>query len=67
MKEQLRDRIDVLMDKAKGGDAKAQLKLAREFKRGKLVEKSLEQAKYWAFKSVSAGYLKATSFYMSLY
>lgn len=67
MKDLLRDRIDVLMDKAKAGNARAQLKLARWFKKGHLVEKSLDQARYWAFKAVSAGKVSAQSFYESLY
>ena len=66
MKELVRDRIDVLFEKARSGDADAQLKLAKNFKKGHLVEKSLDQAKYWAFKAVSAGNHSAQSFYEDL-
>lgn len=55
------DRFDVLMNKAKSDDAKAQYKLARWFYKGHLVEKSNEQAAYWAFKALNNGYLKAES------
>lgn len=66
MKELLKHRIDVLMEKAKAGDASAQLKLAKEFKKGSIVEKSLDNARYWAFKAVSGGNTSAISFYNSI-
>lgn len=66
MKEKLKDRIDVLFEKAKAGDNEAQLKLAKSFYRGNLVEKSIDQAKYWAFKSVSSGNMSAQGFYNEL-
>lgn len=66
MKEKLKDRIDVLFEKAKAGDNEAQLKLAKCFYRGNLVEKSIDQAKYWAFKSVSSGNMSAQGFYNEL-
>lgn len=66
MKELLKHRIDVLMEKAKAGDADAQIKLANEFKKGSIVEKSLDNARYWAFKAVSAGNASAISFYNSI-
>lgn len=53
------DRFDVLMRKAKSDDAFAQYELAKWFYEGHLVEKSNEQAAYWAFKALNAGYLKA--------
>lgn len=53
------DRFDVLMAKAKSEDSKAQYKLAKWFYKGHLVEKSNQQAAYWAFKSLNNGYLKA--------
>ena len=55
MKERIKDRIDVLFEKAKAGDNEAQLKLAKSFYRGNLVEKSIDQAKYWAFKAIQNG------------
>jgi len=55
------DRFDVLMNKAKSEDSKAQYKLAQWFYRGHLVEKSNEQAAYWAYKSLNNGYLKTES------
>jgi len=66
-KELIKDRIDVLLEKAHEGDSSAQLTLATYFKDGKLVEISLDQAKYWAFKAVSNGSTVAESFYNSLY
>ena len=53
------DQFDVLMNKAKSEDSKAQYKLAQWFHKGYLVEKSNEQAAYWAFKSLDNGYIKA--------
>jgi TPR repeat protein len=53
------DRFDALMSKAQEQDAKAQYKLAQWFYNGHLVEKSNEQAAYWAFKSLNNGYLDA--------
>ena len=66
MKELLKDRIDILMEKACSGDSNAQLKLAKCFYNGNLVEKSYEQAKYWAFKSISANNKSAIDFYQSI-
>lgn len=66
MKELLKHRIDVLMEKAKAGDASAQLKLAKEFNKGGIVEKSLDNARYWAFKAISGGNSSAISFYNSI-
>ncbi len=66
MKKLLKDRIDVLFEKARSGDSNAQLKLAKNFKKGHLVEPSIEQAKYWAFKSASAGNLSAQRFFQNL-
>lgn len=66
MSNLLKDRLDILMDKAKSGDAKAQLGLAKCFHRGHLVEKSLDQARYWAFKSISGGNKSAIKFYQDL-
>lgn len=66
-KERIKDRIDVLIEKAKSGDSSAQLSLAKNFKKGILVEPSIEQARYWAFKAVSNGNTAAESFYNSLY
>lgn len=60
------DRFDVLIDKAKSGNAKAQYKLAKWFFEGHLVEQSNEQAAYWAFKSLNNGYLKAESLLSSI-
>ena len=53
------DRFDALMSKAQEQDAQAQYKLAQWFYNGHLVEKSNEQAAYWAFKSLNNGYLDA--------
>lgn len=66
MKELLKHRIDVLMEKAKAGDASVQFKLAKEFKKGGIVEKSLDNARYWAFKAISGGNSSAISFYNSI-
>ena len=55
----LRDRFDILLEKAKSGNAKSQYRLAKSLSKGFLVEKNPEAAKYWAFKSVNAGYMKA--------
>ena len=63
MKELIRDRIDVLIDKAREGNARAQLKLAKCFYSGHLVEKSVDLAKYWAFKSLVGGCNSAAVFY----
>lgn len=54
-----KDRFDVLFDKAKLDDAKAQYKLAKWFYKGHLVQKSNINAAYWAFKSLNNGNLKA--------
>ena len=61
----MRDRIDVLLEKAKGGDPVAQHDVAEHFYQGNLVEKSREQAMYWAFKAVSSGRYN-TSFYYKM-
>lgn len=66
MKKLLKDRIDVLIEKAKQGDAKAQLKLAKCFYKGHLVEKSLDMAKYWAFKSIQNGNNSAMYYYKAI-
>lgn len=66
MKEPLKDRIDVLFEKAKSGDSKAQLKLAKCFYSGKLVEQSIDQAKYWAFKAILAENKDASIFYKTI-
>ena len=66
MKKELKHRLDRLMDKAIAGDADAQLNLAKEFIRGILVEKSLENAKYWAFKSINEGNVSAEVLYNDL-
>lgn len=62
----LKDRIDVLIEKAKSGDAKAQLSLAKCFHSGHLVEKSSDMAKYWAFKSLQNGNDKAMGYYQAI-
>ena len=67
MKEPIKDRIDVLLEKAKNNDSDAQLQLAQCLKEGKWVEVSIEHAKYWAFKSASNGCPGAEKFYKSLY
>lgn len=66
MKEMLKDRIDVLFDKAIAGDDEAQFKLAKSFYKGILVEKSVDQAKYWAFKSMSSGNSSASDYYNAI-
>lgn len=66
MKERIKDRIDVLFEKAKAGDNEAQLKLAKSFYRGNLVEKSIDQAKYWAFKAIQNGNGNALAYYQAI-
>lgn len=66
MKEILKHRIDRLMERAITGDTDAQLDLAKEFIKGNIVEKSLENARYWAFKAVSGGNTPAIKFYNSI-
>ena len=66
MRKLKKDRFDVLMDKAKSEDPEAQYKLAQWFYKGHLVEKSNEQAVYWAFKSLNNGYLKAECLLLSI-
>lgn len=66
MKELLKHRIDRLMERAIAGDPDAQLKLAKEFVCGRIVEKSQENARYWAFKAVDGGNASAISFYNSI-
>lgn len=63
MSDLLKDRIDVLIEKSRSGDSNAQLKLAKCFQKGYLVEKSIDQARYWAFKSVSNGNTLAQNYY----
>ena len=53
MKELIKDRIDILVEKAKGGDFESQFELAKSFYYGKLVERSLPLARYWAFKAIT--------------
>lgn len=62
--ELLRDRFDVLLEKAQGGDKDAQFELAKCLFNGTLAEPSVEQAQYWAFKSALQGNNSAISFYM---
>lgn len=66
MSELLKHRIDRLMDKALEGDSKAQLELAKEFAKGEIVEKSMNNAKYWAFKAVNTGNSAAINYYNSI-
>ena len=66
MSDLLKDRIDILVDKAKSGDATAQLSLAKCFHAGRLVEKSSDLAKYWAFKAIQNGNGKARGYYQAL-
>ena len=66
MKELIRDRIDVLLDKAKSGNSRAQLRLAKCFYKGRLVEKSPDLAKYWAFKAILGGDEFAADFYKTV-
>lgn len=66
MKELIRDRIDVLLDKAKSGNSRAQLRLAKCFHKGRLVEKSPELAKYWAFKALLGGNESAANFFKTV-
>lgn len=55
----IKDRFDILLDKAKAGDSKSQYKLAKWLYTGHLVKKNQEAAKYWAFKAINGGYKKA--------
>ena len=48
------------------GDATAQLKLAKCFHRGHLVEKSSDLAKYWAFKAIQNGNGEARDYYQTI-
>lgn len=66
MKTLLKHRIDRLYEQAVAGNSDAQLKLAKEFVRGRLVEKSQDNARYWAFKAITSGNLSAISFYGSI-
>lgn len=66
MKEQLKDRLDALLESAKAGDGAAQLKLAKCFYNGHLVEKSIENALYWSFKAASSGVPDAESYYNAI-
>lgn len=66
MKKLLKDRIDTLITKAKSGDGDAQLSLAKCFYNGRLVERSLDLAKYWAFKSIQSGNSKAINYYQAI-
>ena len=62
--ELLKDRFDVLLEKAQSGDKDAQYELAKCLFYGTLAESSAEQAQYWAFKSATQGNSSAISFYM---
>ena len=53
MKELKKDRIDVLLEKAKSGDVKSQFKLAKALYFGKRVNRSIPLAKYWVFRAVT--------------
>lgn len=53
MKELKKDRIDVLLEKAKSGDQKSQFELAKAFYYEKRVNRSLPLAKYWAYRAVT--------------
>lgn len=53
MKDLIKDRIDILVEKAKQGDFESQYELAKSFYYGKLVERSLPLARYWAFKAIT--------------
>lgn len=64
--EPIKDRIDVLIEEAREGDPDSQLKLAKWFAGGRLVEVSKENALYWAFKAADSGRLGADSFYNEL-
>lgn len=66
MKEKLKDRIDVLFEKAKAGEPNAQLKLSKFFYKGHLVKKSTDQAKYWAFKAIQNGNGNAQAYYQTI-
>lgn len=67
MKDNLQDRVDTLIELAKAGDGVSQLKLAKYFYNGHLVEKSTENALYWSFKAVSAGVPDAANYYNAIY
>lgn len=58
----LKDRFDALLEKATSGDTNSQYKLAQWLSKGHLVEKNIDAAKYWAFKAVDGGLIKAGSF-----
>lgn len=64
--KKLRDRFDVLLDNAKDGDSTAQLELAHCFYEGKLVEQSIENARYWAFKAADGGNKMAETYYNAI-
>lgn len=66
MKKELKDRVDTLIELAKAGDGMSQLKLAKCFYSGNLVEKSTENALYWSFKAVSAGVPEAEGYYNAI-
>jgi len=66
MKEPLRDRFDVLLEKAQSGDANAQYEVAKCFMDGHLVEPSRDWARYWAFKALCAGNMSAEALYKSI-
>ncbi len=53
MKDLLKDKIDLLVDKAKAGDYNAQYKLAKAFYYGEKVKRSLPLANYWAYKAAT--------------
>lgn len=66
MKDYLQDRVDTLIELAKTGDGASQLKLAKCFYNGHLVEKSTENALYWSFKAVSSGVPEAENYYYAI-
>lgn len=66
MKDNLQDRVDTLIELAKAGDGASQLKLAKCFYNGHLVEKSTENAIYWSFKAVSSGVPEAENYYYAI-
>lgn len=66
MQTLLQDRVDVLMEKARKGDASAQMLLAEWFSKGHLVEFSRENALYWGFKAVNSGESEMPSRYYAV-
>lgn len=66
MKEPIKDRIDVLIESARNGNTDSQLKLAKCFYKGHLVEKSIDNALYWSFKAASSGSTDAVRYYEAI-